>query len=48
MNDLVSEYSQYQDATTEEEGEMDGEEEEKRTYRALVRKWIFNLYKRKY
>ena len=45
MNDLVSEYQQYQDATAEEEGEMeegemDEEEEEKRTYRALVRKWM--------
>ena len=47
MNDLVSEYQQYQDATAKEEGEMDEEEEEKRTYRALVRKWILNLYKRK-
>ncbi|XP_012944022.1 tubulin beta-4 chain [Aplysia californica] len=28
MNDLVSEYQQYQDATAEEEGEMDEEEEE--------------------
>jgi len=29
MNDLVSEYQQYQDATAEEEGEFDeGEEEE--------------------
>ncbi|KAK2152514.1 hypothetical protein LSH36_326g03008 [Paralvinella palmiformis] len=27
MNDLVSEYQQYQDATAEEEGEFDGEEE---------------------
>ena len=38
MNDLVSEYQQYQDDTVEEEGEMDEEEEEKRAYRALVRK----------
>jgi len=28
MNDLVSEYQQYQDATAEEENEYDGEEEE--------------------
>ena len=28
MNDLVSEYQQYQDATAEDEGEMDEEEEE--------------------
>ena len=28
MNDLVSEYLQYQDATIEEEGEFDEEEEE--------------------
>ena len=28
MNDLVSEYQQYQDATAEEEGEFDAEEEE--------------------
>jgi tubulin beta len=27
MNDLVSEYQQYQDATVEEEGEFDEEEE---------------------
>nr|CAI5831564.1 unnamed protein product [Callosobruchus analis] len=27
MNDLVSEYQQYQDATAEEEGEFDEEEE---------------------
>lgn len=28
MNDLVSEYQQYQDATAEDEGEVDEEEEE--------------------
>ena len=28
MNDLVSEYQQYQDATAEEEGEFDEEEGE--------------------
>ena len=28
MNDLVSEYQQYQDATAEEEGEFDGYDEE--------------------
>jgi len=28
MNDLVSEYQQYQDATAEEEGEFGEEEEE--------------------
>ena len=28
MNDLVSEYQQYQDATAEEEGEFDEEEED--------------------
>lgn len=28
MNDLVSEYQQYQDATAEDEGELDEEEEE--------------------
>ena len=28
MNDLVSEYQQYQDATAEEDGEFDDEEEE--------------------
>ena len=28
MNDLVSEYQQYQDATAEEEGEFDDDEEE--------------------
>jgi tubulin beta len=28
MNDLVSEYQQYQDATVEEEGEFDEEEGE--------------------
>ena len=28
MNDLVSEYQQYQDATVDEEGEFDEEEEE--------------------
>ena len=28
MNDLVSEYQQYQDATAEEEGEFDENEEE--------------------
>ena len=28
MNDLVSDYQQYQDATAEEEGEFDGEEDE--------------------
>ena len=27
MNDLVSEYQQYQDATAEEEGEFDDDEE---------------------
>lgn len=27
MNDLVSEYQQYQDATAEEEGEFDEEEQ---------------------
>ena len=27
MNDLVSEYQQYQDATAEEEGEFDDEDE---------------------
>lgn len=27
MNDLVSEYQQYQDATAEEEGEFEDEEE---------------------
>ena len=27
MNDLVSEYQQYQDASTEEEGDYDEEEE---------------------
>ena len=27
MNDLVSEYQQYQDATAEEEGEFDEDEE---------------------
>ena len=31
MNDLVSEYQQYQDATAEEEGEFD-EEDRKRKY----------------
>ena len=29
MNDLVSEYQQYQDATAEEEGEFDEEEDAK-------------------
>jgi tubulin beta len=28
MNDLVSEYQQYQDATAEEEGEYDEDEDE--------------------
>jgi tubulin beta len=28
MNDLVSEYQQYQDATVDEEGEFDEEEKE--------------------
>ena len=28
MNDLVSEYQQYQDATTEKEGELEEEDEE--------------------
>ena len=28
MNDLVSEYQQYQDATADDEGEYDEEEEE--------------------
>ena len=28
MNDLVSEYQQYQDATAEEDGEFEEEEEE--------------------
>jgi tubulin beta len=28
MNDLVSEYQQYQDATVEEEGEFDEEEQQ--------------------
>jgi len=28
MNDLVSEYQQYQDASAEEEGEFEGEEED--------------------
>jgi tubulin beta len=28
MNDLVSEYQQYQDASAEEEGEFDEEEDE--------------------
>jgi len=28
MNDLVSEYQQYQDATAEDDGEFDEEEEE--------------------
>ena len=28
MNDLVSEYQQYQDASAEEEGEFDEEEED--------------------
>ena len=28
MNDLVSEYQQYQEATAEEEGEFDEEEED--------------------
>ena len=30
MNDLVSEYQQYQDATAEDDGEFDEEEEEER------------------
>merc|ERR1712141_406306 len=32
MNDLVSEYQQYQEATAEEEGEFDEEEEEEQEY----------------
>ena len=32
MNDLVSEYQQYQDATVEEEGEFDEEEGEGEQY----------------
>jgi tubulin beta len=32
MNDLVSEYQQYQDATADEEGEYDDEEEEEGQY----------------
>ena len=34
MNDLVSEYQQYQDATAEDEEEMDEEEME----------WLYRLY----
>ena len=32
MNDLISEYQQYQEATAEDEGEFDDEEEEEREY----------------
>ena len=32
MNDLVSEYQQYQDATVEEEGEFDEEEGDREQY----------------
>merc|ERR1712122_348978 len=32
MNDLVSEYQQYQEATAEDEGEFDDEEEDEKDY----------------
>lgn len=38
MNDLVSEYQQYQDATAEEEGEFDEEEGEEEAA------WILNMF----
>jgi hypothetical protein len=39
MNDLVSEYQQYQDATAEEEGEAEEEEGKRKT---IYFKMIFN------
>merc|ERR1711916_332633 len=42
MNDLVSEYQQYQDATAEEEGEFD-EDEEGDDMMAQVRQFLFEL-----
>jgi len=41
MNDLVSEYQQYQDATAEEENEMD---EEGEGQAAMWEKWKIILY----
>merc|ERR1712227_1133238 len=41
MNDLVSEYQQYQEATAEDEGEFDDEEEEERKF--LNTFWIFGI-----
>merc|ERR1711916_341824 len=42
LNDLVSEYQQYQDATAEEEGEFD-EDEEGDDMMAQVRQFLFEL-----
>ena len=41
MNDLVSEYQQYQDATAEEEGEYDEEEEDEEAWSSFKMLKIF-------
>ena len=40
MNDLVSEYQQYQDATAEEEGEFEDEEEGEEEPNWTFQNWI--------
>ena len=47
MNDLVSEYQQYQDATAEEEGEYDEEEEDEEMWSNPLRpktETIFGIF----
>ena len=44
MNDLVSEYQQYQDATAEEEGEFDEEEGEYDGWTRTWRKCLWELW----
>merc|ERR1712072_1431313 len=43
MNDLVSEYQQYQDATAEEEGEFEEEEDTKKTIKFSAAFLIENI-----
>ena len=42
MNDLVSEYQQYQDATVDE-GEFDDDEEEEEEAEWLLAQWILRV-----
>ncbi len=46
MNDLVSEYQQYQDATAEEEGEYDEEEEDEEMAWSKNNAWYTLLNKK--